>query len=90
MGIIPLTQLNPLPHVNQLPIYPTESPKLEVVDAPTQLEQTIRETREKATETYLTGRSHLQLVVDRWIGIEHAVECASPTPEPKLTLSTFK
>lgn len=59
----------------QLPIYPTESPKQEVVDAPTQLEHNIRDVRVIATDAYSIGRSHLQMVVDRWIGVEHAVEC---------------
>jgi hypothetical protein len=58
----------------QLPIYPVESPKPEVAEAPTQLEHTIRKARESVTDTYLIGRAHTQMVVDRWVGVEHAVE----------------
>jgi hypothetical protein len=45
-----------------------------VVEAPTQLEHTIRKARENVTNTYLIGRAHTQMVVDRWVGVEHAVE----------------
>ncbi|KAG8812073.1 hypothetical protein FRC17_002212 [Serendipita sp. 399] len=58
----------------RLPIYPTDSPKPEVVEVPTQLESNIRKTREIVTEAYGVGRSRVQTVIDRWIGVEHAVE----------------
>ncbi|KAG8812036.1 hypothetical protein FRC17_002222 [Serendipita sp. 399] len=58
----------------RLPIYPTDSPKPEVVEVPTQLESNIRKTREIVAEAYGAGRSRVQTVVDRWIGVEHAVE----------------
>ncbi|KAG8772264.1 hypothetical protein FRC15_002869 [Serendipita sp. 397] len=69
----PLTVDRELPK-ERLPIYPTESPKPEIVEVPTQLESSIRKTREITTDAYNTGRSRVQTVVDRWIGTEHAVE----------------
>ncbi|KIM23545.1 hypothetical protein M408DRAFT_332279 [Serendipita vermifera MAFF 305830] len=73
LGAAPVLANRELPK-ETLPIYPTESPKPEIVEAPTQLEAAIRQAREKATDTYGIGRAHLQFVVDRWIGVEHSVE----------------
>ena len=63
--------------VVQLSIYPDETPQWKVVDAPSELEYQIRRVRERATHSYLTGCAHLQMVIDRWIGVEQRIEGAS-------------
>ncbi|CAG7851112.1 MICOS complex subunit {ECO:0000256/RuleBase:RU363021} [Serendipita indica DSM 11827] len=85
LAATPLVAERQLPKHKDLPIYPTESPKPVVVESPTQLEDGIRQSREVVTEGYRVGRAHVQMVVDRWIGVEHAVESRlkslAPPPE---------
>ncbi|GJJ09289.1 hypothetical protein Clacol_003511 [Clathrus columnatus] len=58
----------------KLPIYPQPDPELVLVETNTTLEKNIAFARYTTAETYKVVRGRLQSVVERWIGVEHAVE----------------
>ncbi|KAF8512940.1 apolipo protein O-domain-containing protein, partial [Hysterangium stoloniferum] len=55
-------------------IYPQPAAELVLVETHTPLERQIAAVRHTATNRYLDARTRLQGVVDRWIGVEHAIE----------------
>ncbi|KZO97515.1 hypothetical protein CALVIDRAFT_597437 [Calocera viscosa TUFC12733] len=59
---------------SKLPIYPTPTPSLVLIDTPSQLEQSIGHVRRVATRAYTETRGRVQAGVDGWIGVERAVE----------------
>ncbi|KAJ7264832.1 apolipo protein O-domain-containing protein [Mycena rebaudengoi] len=58
----------------KLSIYPSPPQELLLVDTPSALEQHIGVARRHATASYLSAHAHVQGIVSRWIGVEHAVE----------------
>ncbi|KAF8576990.1 hypothetical protein K439DRAFT_1622441 [Ramaria rubella] len=67
-------------------IYPQPEPELVLVETHSALEQQIAVTRRATNSVYQAARSRVQSIVDRWIGVEHAVErrvkSIIPTDEP--------
>ena len=51
--------------------------ELVLVDTPSELELRIRQAREAVTAKYADSYAYIQSWVDKWIGVEHAVERAS-------------
>lgn len=64
----------------QLSIYPQPEQELVLVQTHSVLEEHITAARRAATSTYNDARAQVQGVVDRWIGVEHAVESESSSP----------
>lgn len=62
-------------HLDEQPsIYPAPDRDVLVVEAPTELERQIGIARRAATGTVNEAHARVQGLVDRWIGVEHAVE----------------
>jgi MICOS complex subunit MIC26 len=58
----------------QLPIYDAPTRELILVDTPSELEKQIGVARRAVMHYYSQGHSQVQGVVNKWIGVEHAVE----------------
>ncbi|KAF9007090.1 apolipo protein O-domain-containing protein [Cyathus striatus] len=57
-----------------LSIYPKPDPEIILVETPSQLEKQIGVARVQTLQAVSEARAHVQGWIDRWIGIEHAVE----------------
>lgn len=55
-------------------IYPAPTPDVVLLETPTALEQNIGVARRKVEDTFADAHAHVQGVVSRWIGVEHAIE----------------
>ncbi|EJD05217.1 uncharacterized protein FOMMEDRAFT_105442 [Fomitiporia mediterranea MF3/22] len=62
------------PREEKPPIYPVPEPQLVLIDTPSELERQIRLGRERLTARYADSYAYVQGWVDRWIGVEQAVE----------------
>ncbi|KAK7046110.1 hypothetical protein VNI00_007112 [Paramarasmius palmivorus] len=72
----------------KLPIYPQPDPEIIVQEVPSELERQIGIARKSLTATYRQAHQHVQDLVSKWIGVEHAVEHrvkAIISPEESLT-----
>ncbi|EIM84620.1 uncharacterized protein STEHIDRAFT_140777 [Stereum hirsutum FP-91666 SS1] len=61
-------------HEDKPSIYPTPDRDVLVIETPTELERQIGIARRAATGTVNEAHARVQGLVDRWIGVEHAVE----------------
>jgi MICOS complex subunit MIC26 len=61
---------------SQPPIYDIPAPPVVLLETPSQLELQIGVARRAATGVVNNAHAKVQNVVDRWIGVEHAVESA--------------
>ena len=55
-------------------VYSEPEPQLVLIDTPTELEKQIGGARETVTGAYRDSYSYVQGWVNKWIGVEHAVE----------------
>ncbi|KAG8928324.1 hypothetical protein FRC02_007079 [Tulasnella sp. 418] len=62
------------PRREKLSIYPKPDPEVILVETHSELEKNIGIAREYVTERYKQGQSAIQSGVEKWIGVEHAVE----------------
>ncbi|KAJ3817083.1 apolipo protein O-domain-containing protein [Lentinula raphanica] len=62
------------PSKEKLPIYPYPDKEIVLQEVPSELEKQIGVVRKQVTATYRDGYKKVQGLVDRWIGIEMAVE----------------
>ncbi|KAF5372953.1 hypothetical protein D9758_001574 [Tetrapyrgos nigripes] len=58
----------------KLPIYPAPPSEVVVQEVPSELEKQIGIVRRQLTQTYTEAHAHVQGLVSKWIGVEHAVE----------------
>ncbi|KAH7927019.1 hypothetical protein BV22DRAFT_1032243 [Leucogyrophana mollusca] len=58
----------------KLPIYPTPTPEIVLLSTPSTLETRIGEVRREVRSVFDSAHARVQGVVDRWIGVEEAVE----------------
>ncbi|KDR78121.1 hypothetical protein GALMADRAFT_94652 [Galerina marginata CBS 339.88] len=63
-----------IPDPSKLPIYPSPTPDILLVDSPSPLEKEIGVARRHVMRTYADAHAHVQGWVSKWIGVEHAVE----------------
>ena len=57
-------------------IYPAPETQLLLQEVHSPLEAHIGTARRQTTDALAAGHAQVQGAVDRWIGVEHAVECA--------------
>jgi len=58
----------------KLPIYPKPDPEIQLVRTDSELARHVGVSREYATSTYLDAQSKVHSAVEKWIGVETAVE----------------
>jgi len=59
---------------NKLPIYPSPTTDILLVDSPSELEKRIAIVRRTASQTYAEAHAHIRGWVTSWVGVEHAIE----------------
>ena len=65
----------------QLPLHDTPAPPIILLETPpSQLEQRIGTARRAATEALRKAHTKVQGLIDKWIGVEHAVESVFKLP----------
>ncbi|KIL61638.1 hypothetical protein M378DRAFT_179977 [Amanita muscaria Koide BX008] len=82
------SEFKPLATQPKLSIYPSPTPDIVLLDTPSRLERQISKVRKNILNTVQESRNEVQSVVDKWIGVEHAVESrvkAIISPSEQLT-----
>ncbi|PFH46967.1 hypothetical protein AMATHDRAFT_68632 [Amanita thiersii Skay4041] len=87
----PSQSTSPSPRVpvkEKLSIYSTPTPDVILLDTPSSIELRIGAVRRQVMQSYMNARGELQSVVNKWIGVEHAVETRVKSilsPEEEIT-----